>query len=208
VLDRVRRRVNEARFALGAQLILAISDPLEVARGYARVAEAAIQVLADETVRAFEAALGRVPDSELLILGLGRLGGRALTHASDLDLIYLFSGTHEAMPPGQGWPRRIPGRFFSRRHEVEVRAIDLVGWRVLPAPHQLRVEALVAGVADLANLLNRWVDELVRVGGGDVGPLLVVLDRVDRLGSGVRLPTRHGCSSRPCHRNRADRGHR
>src|SRR3546814_222939 len=30
--------------------------------------------------------------SELAILALGRLGGGALTHASDLDLIYLFSG--------------------------------------------------------------------------------------------------------------------
>jgi glutamate-ammonia-ligase adenylyltransferase len=28
----------------------------------------------------------------LLVLGLGRLGGGALTHASDLDLVYLFTG--------------------------------------------------------------------------------------------------------------------
>ena len=25
------------------------------------------------------------------------------------------------MPPGQNWPKRKPGRFFSRRHKVEVR---------------------------------------------------------------------------------------
>ena len=37
---------------------------------------------------------------ELVILGLGRLGGGALTHASDLDLIYLFSGSHEAESDG------------------------------------------------------------------------------------------------------------
>jgi len=95
LLDRVRRRVNEARFALGAQLILARSDPIEVAQGYARVAEAAIGVLASATIAEFEQVHGRVPGSELLVLGLGRLGGGALTHASDLDLIYLFSGTHE-----------------------------------------------------------------------------------------------------------------
>ena len=82
------------------QLIAAHSDPLEVAGGYARVAEAAIQVLADATIREFEAVHGRVPGSELLILGLGRLGGEALTHASDLALIYLFSGTHEARSDG------------------------------------------------------------------------------------------------------------
>jgi glutamate-ammonia-ligase adenylyltransferase len=29
-----------------------------------------------------------------VILGLGRLGGAALTHASDLDLVFLFSGDH------------------------------------------------------------------------------------------------------------------
>jgi glutamate-ammonia-ligase adenylyltransferase len=100
VLDRVRRRVNETRFALGAQVVLGASDPVEVSRGYARVAEAAIQVLADATIAGFEQVHGRVPDARLVILGLGRLGGAALTHASDLDLIYLFSGSHEAESDG------------------------------------------------------------------------------------------------------------
>jgi glutamate-ammonia-ligase adenylyltransferase len=100
VLDRVRRRVNERRFALGVQLIVAHSDPIEAAEGYSRVAEAAINVLARATIAEFEALHGRVPGSELLVLGLGRLGGEALTHASDLDLVYLFSGTHEAESDG------------------------------------------------------------------------------------------------------------
>jgi glutamate-ammonia-ligase adenylyltransferase len=100
VLDRVRRRVNERRFALGVQLIVAHSDPIEAAEGYSRIAEAAINVLARATIAEFEARHGRVPGSELLILGLGRLGGEALTHASDLDLVYLFCGTHEAESDG------------------------------------------------------------------------------------------------------------
>jgi glutamate-ammonia-ligase adenylyltransferase len=100
LLDRVRRRVNERRFALGVQLIVAHTDPLEVTEGYSRVAEATIEMLAGAAVAEFEQAHGKVPGSELLILGLGRLGGEALTHASDLDLIYLFSGTHEAESDG------------------------------------------------------------------------------------------------------------
>jgi glutamate-ammonia-ligase adenylyltransferase len=100
LLDRVRRRVNERRFALGVQLIAARADPLEVGEGYSRVAEAAINVLADAAVAEFERRHGRVPDAELLILGLGRLGGEALTHASDLDLIYLFSGSIESESDG------------------------------------------------------------------------------------------------------------
>ncbi|WP_294303422.1 bifunctional [glutamine synthetase] adenylyltransferase/[glutamine synthetase]-adenylyl-L-tyrosine phosphorylase [uncultured Sphingomonas sp.] len=92
VLDRVRKVVNEKRFALGAQILAGASDPLDVSAGYARVAEAAIEVLASATVEAFVAVHGRVPDSELVILALGRMGGAQLTHASDLDLIYLFTG--------------------------------------------------------------------------------------------------------------------
>jgi glutamate-ammonia-ligase adenylyltransferase len=100
LLDRVRRMVNETRFALGAQVVLGRADPIDVGRGYARVAEAAIQVLADAATAEFEKAHGRVPGARLVILGLGRLGGGGLTFASDLDLIYLFSGSHEGESDG------------------------------------------------------------------------------------------------------------
>ncbi|MFE8583188.1 bifunctional [glutamine synthetase] adenylyltransferase/[glutamine synthetase]-adenylyl-L-tyrosine phosphorylase [Sphingomonas sp. NCPPB 2930] len=99
-LDHVRRVVGELRFALGAQIVAGRADPLEVAGGYARVAEAAVGVLAQATVDAFVAAHGRVPDSELVILALGRMGGAALTHASDLDLVYLFTGDFAAESDG------------------------------------------------------------------------------------------------------------
>ena len=99
-LDRLRRGVGEMRFALGAQIIEAISDPLDVAAGYARVAEAAVHVVADATVAEFERSHGRVQNSELVILALGRMGGAALTHASDLDLIYIFTGDFAAESDG------------------------------------------------------------------------------------------------------------
>ncbi len=99
-LDHVRRVVGEARFALGVQIVAGTADPLAVAAGYARVADAAVQVLADATIAEFAVAHGHVPDSELVILALGRYGGGALTHASDLDLIYLFTGDFAAESDG------------------------------------------------------------------------------------------------------------
>ncbi|UVO51643.1 bifunctional [glutamine synthetase] adenylyltransferase/[glutamine synthetase]-adenylyl-L-tyrosine phosphorylase [Sphingomonas sp. SUN019] len=99
-LDHVRRIVGDKRFALGAQIVAGAADPLAVSHGYSRVAEAAIEVLAAETVAEFTRAHGRVPDSEFVILALGRLGGGALTHASDLDLIYLFTGDFSAESDG------------------------------------------------------------------------------------------------------------
>ncbi|MDL2351675.1 MAG: bifunctional [glutamine synthetase] adenylyltransferase/[glutamine synthetase]-adenylyl-L-tyrosine phosphorylase [Pseudomonadota bacterium] len=101
LLGCVRRRVGEARFALGVQLIEHVRDPLEVAAALSRVAEAALTVLAGAARRAFEALHGRVPGSDLVILGLGRLGGGALTHASDLDLVFLFTGDHGGESDGK-----------------------------------------------------------------------------------------------------------
>ncbi len=92
VLDRVRRKVGELRFMLGVQLVEAARDPLAIAAALARIAEAAIEVLAQATVADFERSHGRITGSELVILGLGRIGGGALTHASDLDLVFLFTG--------------------------------------------------------------------------------------------------------------------
>ncbi len=111
-LDRARRLVNERRFALGVQLIDVRNDPLEVAAGYARVAEGAVLALADAAVREFESVHGKIPGGELVILGLGRLGGCSLTHASDLDLIYLYTGAPDAMSDGK--KPLGPANYFNR----------------------------------------------------------------------------------------------
>lgn len=100
LLDTVRRLVGEKRFAVGAQIVGGAADPLDAAGGYARLAEAAIEVLAAGTVAEFARAHGRVPGSELVILAFGRTGGGALTHASDLDLVYLFTGDFAAESDG------------------------------------------------------------------------------------------------------------
>jgi [glutamine synthetase] adenylyltransferase / [glutamine synthetase]-adenylyl-L-tyrosine phosphorylase len=92
LLDAVRRRVGEMRFALGVQLIEQAHDPLAIGAALSRVAEATIAVLTRAAEAEFAKVHGVVPGSRLVVLGLGRLGGGMLTHASDLDLVFLFSG--------------------------------------------------------------------------------------------------------------------
>jgi len=101
ILDRVRRKVGERRFALGVQLIEGAHDPLAIAAALAHVAQAAIHVLARATIAEFAGTHGRIPGGELLILGLGRLGGEALSHASDLDIVYLFTGDYSTESDGR-----------------------------------------------------------------------------------------------------------
>ncbi|MEM6857008.1 MAG: bifunctional [glutamate--ammonia ligase]-adenylyl-L-tyrosine phosphorylase/[glutamate--ammonia-ligase] adenylyltransferase [Pseudomonadota bacterium] len=92
LLDAIRRVTGELRFALGIQLIEGLADPIDVGAALSRIAEAALDLAVPATHREFEARHGRIEDSELLVLGLGRFGGGALTHASDLDVVYLFAG--------------------------------------------------------------------------------------------------------------------
>jgi 1-acyl-sn-glycerol-3-phosphate acyltransferase len=71
-------------------------------------------VMFPEGTRSRDGEIGKVRSGAAVI---------AAQHGIDIVPIYI-SGTHEAMPPGQNWPQRKPGRFFSRRHEVEVRFGD------------------------------------------------------------------------------------
>ncbi len=118
-LDRVRRLVGELRFILGVQLIESANDPLDISAALARTAEAAIVTLTEATVAEFELAHGRIDGSQFVVLGLGRMGGGALTHASDLDLVYLFSGGNEGELDGR---RPLPATLYFNRLAQRVTA--------------------------------------------------------------------------------------
>lgn len=119
LLDAIRIVTGEIRFALGIQLIEGLADPIAIARALSRTAEAALQLAADATVEEFAAKHGRIAGSELLILGLGRLGGGALTHASDLDIVYLFTGDFAAQSDG---PRPLGATIYYNRLASRVSA--------------------------------------------------------------------------------------
>lgn len=100
MLDAIRVVTGEIRFTLGVQLIEGLSDPLDIAAALSRTAEAGLQLAMRETELEFARTHGRITGSELLVLGLGRLGGGALTHASDLDMVYVFTGDFSARSDG------------------------------------------------------------------------------------------------------------
>jgi len=115
MLDRARVWSRERRFQLALDLLDGGKDPLEIAAGLARLAEAAVVVLARATEEAFAARHGRPSGSELVTLALGRFGGGELTFQSDLDLVFLFTGDWQAstcgdppMTASAWWNRLVP----------------------------------------------------------------------------------------------------
>ena len=118
-LDRLRRVVGEERFACGAQMVACAHDPLAIAEGLCRIAEGAVTTGAEAAVAEFAKAHGVIPGSELVILGLGRLGGGALTHASDLDVVFLFTGNIGTQSDG---PRSLSASLYYNRLATRVTA--------------------------------------------------------------------------------------
>ncbi|WP_448582897.1 bifunctional [glutamate--ammonia ligase]-adenylyl-L-tyrosine phosphorylase/[glutamate--ammonia-ligase] adenylyltransferase [Thermaurantiacus sp.] len=100
LLDRTRRWTAERRFRIGVDILEGRREVLEAAAELSDMAEAAIVVLTKAVAAAFAAQHGRIPGQDLVVLALGRFGGRALTHQSDLDLVLLFSGSHEGRSDG------------------------------------------------------------------------------------------------------------
>src|SRR3954451_1722129 len=55
-------------------------------------------------------------------IGKVHSGAAVLAGKHRLNIVPIWiGGTHQAMPPGQNWPKRLPGRLFSRRAKVEIR---------------------------------------------------------------------------------------
>ncbi len=53
--------------------------------------------------------------------GRVRRGAAVLAAAHNLSIVPIrVTGTAQAMPPGQRWPRRLRGRLYSRRHRIEI----------------------------------------------------------------------------------------
>lgn len=58
-------------------------------------------------------------------IGKVRSGAAVIAAQHGIPIVPIHvRGTHDAMPPGQNWPKRKPGRFVSRRHKIEVRFGD------------------------------------------------------------------------------------
>ena len=84
-------------------------------------------VMFPEGTRSRDGSVGKVHSGAAVI---------AAMHGIDIVPIYL-GGTHEAMPPACNWPKRKPGRVFSRRHEVEVRFGDPIRPRAIEDRHEV-----------------------------------------------------------------------
>jgi len=112
-------------------------DPLAVDNELTAIAEACLQVATD----LIEQQLGK-PAGALAILGLGKLGGRELGYASDLDVVFIYTGDDDAISPFSRLCQRLLGALRQRTERGRLYEVDT---RLRPSGSQgLLVSSLAA----------------------------------------------------------------
>jgi [glutamine synthetase] adenylyltransferase / [glutamine synthetase]-adenylyl-L-tyrosine phosphorylase len=94
-LDMLRRWTGERRFQIGVQLLRRALDGEQAGKALADIAETALAALVPAVETEFARRHGQVPGGAFAVVGMGRLGSREMTLASDLDLILIYDA-----PPG------------------------------------------------------------------------------------------------------------
>ncbi len=95
VLDITRRRAHDREFQAGVQMLI---DPRHADRAgvaFSDIADSVLRALEPRVEEVFAAAHGRIPGAGFAILAMGNLGGREMTVASDLDLIFIYDSAAE-----------------------------------------------------------------------------------------------------------------
>jgi glutamate-ammonia-ligase adenylyltransferase len=105
-LDAVRRFVREQNFRVGVQLIDGGVSAEQAGAAVTNIAECAIVGLLEKVEQDLASSAGVVEGGTFCIVAMGRLGGREMTSASDLDLIFIY----DAPPQSEAstGPRRLP----------------------------------------------------------------------------------------------------
>ncbi len=112
-LDRARVVVNEQTFLIGVRVLTGTISAGEAGGAYALLAEETIKAMHAEVVVEMERSHGTVPGGASAIIAMGKLGGREMTAASDLDLIVVYD-FDEAASASSGPRPLAPTQYFTR----------------------------------------------------------------------------------------------
>ena len=122
-LDRARIFTQEQQFLIGLRLI---SDTLSADRvgfALARLAEVVVDRILKQVIKHVGETHGEVPGGNVAVLAMGKLGGREMTAASDLDLILLYEAPEDVKQSNGTRPLAIT-QYYTRLTQRLVTALS------------------------------------------------------------------------------------
>lgn len=112
-LDRLRVFGQENLFLIGVRILSGTVSAQLAGEAFADVAEGISRTVHQEIEKQFVAAHGRIAAQETAIVAMGKLGGREMTAASDLDLILIYDYDHDK-PDSDGAKSLHGSQYFAR----------------------------------------------------------------------------------------------
>jgi glutamate-ammonia-ligase adenylyltransferase len=155
-LDRARIVGREQGFLIGVRVISGTISASQAGSAYGTLAETLIQTLAASVETELGRQHGRMPGGQVAVVAMGKLGGREMTAASDLDLItvYDFDGERaqsegaKSLPGSQYYMRftqRLIAALSAQTAEGSLYQVDM---RLRPSGNQGPVATSLASFID------------------------------------------------------------
>ncbi|MDH7796335.1 MULTISPECIES: bifunctional [glutamine synthetase] adenylyltransferase/[glutamine synthetase]-adenylyl-L-tyrosine phosphorylase [unclassified Beijerinckia] len=112
-MDDCRDLAQEEMFVIGIRFLAGTISAEEVGLSYSALADALLRVSLQHVESAFAVDHGTVPGARCAIIGMGKLGSREMTAASDLDLILIYDYDDET-PESDGARPLHAAQYYAR----------------------------------------------------------------------------------------------
>jgi len=123
-LDRARVIGSEQAFLIGVRVLSGTISAANAGGAYAELAGHLIRALSERVEAEMVRAHGRIPGGAAAVIAMGKLGGREMTAASDLDLIVVYDFDPQA---GQSDGERplAPSQYYARFTQRLISALSV-----------------------------------------------------------------------------------
>ena len=156
VLDRARIIGSEQAFLIGVRVLSGSISASQAGGAYAELAEQLIGALHARVEDDLARVHGRVPSAAACVVAMGKLGGREMTAASDLDLIVIYD--HDAAVTQSDGARPLaPSQYYARFTQRLISALSApttegalydVDMRLRPSGHKGPVATQLSSFID------------------------------------------------------------
>jgi glutamate-ammonia-ligase adenylyltransferase len=159
-LDAVRRWAGDRQFQVGVQLMRRGLDGAAAGAALADIAETALAALVPVVADEFARRHGRVAGGALAVVGMGRLGSREMTLASDLDLIVIYDAPAESDGSDGAHPLAVSA-YYARLSQRLIAAITspTAEGRLYPVDMRLRPSGEAGPIASSFAAFSRYQRE-------------------------------------------------
>jgi glutamate-ammonia-ligase adenylyltransferase len=124
ILDICRFWTREENFRIGAHVLTGLACAAEAGSAYADIAETVIANMQPAVEAELIKQHGVVPGGEIVVIGMGKLGGREMAANSDLDLIFVYDFPEKSLQ--SSGPRALAsGQYFTRFSQRLINALTV-----------------------------------------------------------------------------------